>query len=114
MIEPLFGSGSPMWTAMPSGAFAYSTPMTVGNHSIASPVFGSSAIPGVAGGVSTGVQGMSTAGAYPSSAYSYGGGAMPAVPKVSMDRASSVRFRLRRVLWPHRSSDRSAPMRWWA
>ena len=81
MIEPLFGSGSPMWTAMPSGAFAYSTPMTVGNHSIASPVFGSSAIPGVAGGVSTGVQGMSTAGAYPSSAYSYGGGAMPAVPQ---------------------------------
>jgi len=71
-----------MWTAMPSGAFAYSTPIVVGNGSFASPVFGSSAIaiPGVAGEASTGAQGISPAGAYPSSAYSYGG-AMPAVPQ---------------------------------
>jgi len=76
MIEPLFGSGSPMWTAMPSAAFAFQTPMAVGNRSIATPVFGSSAIPGVAGGISTGAQGMSAASGLPA-AYSYGGGTMP-------------------------------------
>jgi hypothetical protein len=81
MIEPLFGSGSPMWTAMPSAAFAYSTPMAVGHRSIASPVFDSSANPGVAGGVSTGAQGMLAASAYPFGAYNYGGGATPAVPQ---------------------------------
>jgi hypothetical protein len=78
MIEPLFASGSPMWTAMPSAAFAYPAPM---NSSLATPAFASSAIPGVAGGVTTGPQGMSSAGAFPASAYSYGGGTISAVPQ---------------------------------
>lgn len=81
MIEPLFGSGSPMWTAMPAAAFAYQTPIAVGNRSIATPVFGSSAIPGAAGGVSTGAQGMSAGGAYPAGAYNYGGGTVATVPQ---------------------------------
>jgi hypothetical protein len=77
MIEPLYGSGSPMWTAMPSPAFAYPAPMT---SSIATPGFASSGIPGVAGGVTTSAQGMSVS-QFPASAQGYGGGMMPTVPQ---------------------------------
>jgi hypothetical protein len=80
MVEPLFGSGSPMWTPMPSTVFAFQPPMTVGQRPIATPGFGSSAIPGFAGGVSPDAQSMSTTGALPVS-YSYGGGTMPTVPQ---------------------------------
>jgi len=78
MIEQLFGSGSPMWTAIPSAAFPFQGPI-VGNGPLATPAFGSSGIPGVAGGISTGAQGMSATGSLPAGAYGYGGGISPNV-----------------------------------
>jgi len=78
MIEQIFGSGSPMWTAIPSGVFPFQTPIAAGNRQLATSVFGSSGIPGGAGGVST-AQGISATGALPAGAYSYGGELMPTV-----------------------------------
>src|SRR4030095_12528760 len=45
MNEMIFGSGSPVWTAMPAIGLAYQ-PMSVSNRPIASPLFSSTAIPG--------------------------------------------------------------------
>jgi hypothetical protein len=75
MIEQLFGSGSPMWTAIPSSAFAFQTPIGVGNQPVGTPMFGSPANPG--NGVSIGAQGISATGAFPTNTPSYGGGLQP-------------------------------------
>ena len=55
MNEMIFGSGSPMWTAMPSVGLAYQ-PMGIGNRAIATPVFSSPVISGGIGGGLTGAQ----------------------------------------------------------
>ena len=52
MNETIFGSGTPVWTAMPSIGLAYQ-PMSVGNRPIAAPLFSSTAIPGGIGGALT-------------------------------------------------------------
>src|SRR5579864_4960715 len=80
MIEPLFGSTAPMWTATPALAFGYQTPLAIGNGPLSTPLFGSRGMQGVAGGASgiaqgvpTGTYGVSTppapAVAHPSSSY---------------------------------------------
>jgi len=53
MNETIFGSGTPVWTAMPSIGLAYQ-PMNVSNRPIAPPLFSSTAIPGGIGGALTG------------------------------------------------------------
>jgi hypothetical protein len=58
MLETFLGSGSPMWTAVPSSGFAFQAPIAIANRPIASPVFGSPAIPGFASGVSPVAQGL--------------------------------------------------------
>jgi len=80
MIEPLFGSGSPMWTSMPATPFAFQSPVAVGNRPFTAPAFGATAIPGVAGGA-TDAQGLPAAGALAGSAYSYAGGMTPTLPQ---------------------------------
>ena len=51
MNETIFGSGTPVWTAMPSIGLAYQ-PMSVSNRPIAAPLFSSTAIPGGISGLS--------------------------------------------------------------
>jgi BON domain-containing protein len=58
MNETIFGSATPVWTAMPSIGLAYQ-PMSVSNRPIAAPLFSSTAIPGGIGGALTGA-GLST------------------------------------------------------
>ena len=53
MNEMIFGSGSPMWSAMPSIGLAYQ-PMSVTNRPIGAPLFSSPAIAGAIGGGLTG------------------------------------------------------------
>src|SRR5258708_1032936 len=38
MIEPLMGSGTPMWTALPSTGFAFQTPMPLATFQTSMPV----------------------------------------------------------------------------
>src|SRR5262245_4180421 len=53
MNETIFGSATPVWTAMPSIGLAYQ-PMSVGNRPIAAPLFSSTAIPAGIGSALTG------------------------------------------------------------
>jgi len=53
MNEMIFGSGSPVWSAMPSIGLAYQ-PMNVSNRPIATPLFSPTSIPGAIGGAMTG------------------------------------------------------------
>lgn len=69
-MEPLYGSGSLMWTAMPSTGFPYQTPIGFGNRPASTPLFGSPT-----GAIPSGVQSMSAPNG-PASAYGYGGGMM--------------------------------------
>ena len=73
MLEPLFGSGASMWTTVPPTGFAFQTPIGIGNGPIATPVFGSSNAPGLAGGVPAGAQPFPVSAAVPANAYGYGG-----------------------------------------
>ena len=52
MNETIFGSGTPVWTAMPS--IGLYQPMNVSNRPIAAPLFSSTAIPGGIGSALTG------------------------------------------------------------
>jgi hypothetical protein len=74
MIEPLFGSGAPMWTAVPPTGFAFQAPSGIGNGPIAGPMFGSPNVPGQTGGVPTGVQPFPMPNALQTAQYGYGGG----------------------------------------
>ena len=76
MSEMMFGSGSPIWTAMPSVGLAYQ-PIGIGNRPIATPVFGSPMISGGIAGGSTGAQGLSAPGPFSTTMYGYGGGIAP-------------------------------------
>ena len=58
MNEMIFGTGSPMWSAMPSIGLAYQ-PMSLTNRPIAAPLFSSPAIPAGIGGGLTGSQALS-------------------------------------------------------
>jgi hypothetical protein len=89
MSEMLFGSGSPMWTAMPSVGLAYQ-PMGIGNRAIATPVFSSPVISGGIGGGLTGAQvsqglpaQQSLAGPGFAAAYPYAAAAYPYAPNPS-------------------------------
>jgi BON domain len=53
MNETIFGSATPVWTAMPSIPLAYQ-PMSVSNRPIAAPLFSSTAIPAGIGSALTG------------------------------------------------------------
>src|SRR6266542_4188850 len=81
MLEPLFGSGAPMWTTVPPTGFAFQTPIGIGNGPIATPVFGSSNAPGLAGGVPAGAQPFPVSAAVPANAYGYGAGLIAVSPQ---------------------------------
>jgi BON domain-containing protein len=76
MSEMMFGSGSPIWTAMPSVGLAYQ-PIGIGNRPIATPMFSPPMISGGIAGGSTGAQGLSAPGAFSTAMYGYGGGIAP-------------------------------------
>jgi len=81
VLEPLFGSGTPMWTTVPPSGFAFQTPMGIGNGPIATPVFGSSNVAGLAAGVPAGTQPLPVPAALPASAYGYGAGLIAVSPQ---------------------------------
>jgi hypothetical protein len=54
MIEPLFGSAGPVWTAIPPTGFVLQTPtLALGGGPLGNPTFGSSNVPGVGSGMLT-------------------------------------------------------------
>jgi hypothetical protein len=55
MLEALFGSTSPMWTAVPAAGFGLQQPVPVAGRPIATP-FGSSPLSGMTGGLGNGPQ----------------------------------------------------------
>src|SRR6266481_6416671 len=57
-MEMMFGSGSPMWTAVPSLSLGYQ-PLGIANRPIAPPVFSSPVLNGAIGGGLAGTQGLS-------------------------------------------------------
>jgi hypothetical protein len=69
MMETIF-------TTTPLTGFPFQTPIAFGNRPLATPVFGSSTMPGFAGTISTNAQGIPT-GSLPVSMYGYGGGMTP-------------------------------------
>ncbi len=77
MTEPLFGSTAPMWTAMPTPAFGYQTPMAVGNGPLAPLLFSPRTLP-LATGMTTGAGGGSPTVAGP--ALSTPAGVQPYAP----------------------------------
>jgi len=77
MLEPLFGSGAPLWTGLPPTGFAFQTPIGVGNGQFGSPVFGSPAISGLPGGA----QSFPVPGTMPNPAYGYGAGLIAVSPQ---------------------------------
>jgi hypothetical protein len=81
MLEPLFGSAGPMWTTVPPAGFAFQTPIGIGNGPIAPPVFGSSNVTGLAGGVTTGPQSFPVSAGGPANAYGYGAGLIAVSPQ---------------------------------
>jgi osmotically-inducible protein OsmY len=76
MVEMIFGSGSPMWTAMPAMGLPYQ-PMGFGTLPINTPGFSSPSIAGGIGAGSAGAQGLSAQGALSSGIYGYGGSVTP-------------------------------------
>jgi hypothetical protein len=76
MIETTFGSGSPMWTAMPAVGLPYQA-MGLGTLPSTTPAFSSPAIAGGSGGGMTSAQGWSAPGALSTAIYGYGGGVSP-------------------------------------
>jgi hypothetical protein len=76
MIEMMFGSGSPMWAAMPSAGIAYQ-PGGFSSRPLATPVFSSPVIAGGIGGGSSVAQGLPLPAAPSPTIYSYGGGIGP-------------------------------------
>jgi len=70
-----------MWTAVSPTGFGFQTPIGIGNGPIAAPVFGSSNIPGLAGGVPAGAQPFPVPAAVPASAYGYGAGLIAVSPQ---------------------------------
>jgi len=81
MLEPLFGSGGPMWTTVPPAVFAFQTPIGIGNGPIAPPVFGSSNVTGLTGGVPAGPQSFPVSAGVPANAYGYGAGLIAVSPQ---------------------------------
>jgi hypothetical protein len=82
MLEPLFGSGGPLWTTVPpTTGFAFQTPIGIGNGPVATPMFGSSNVPGLAGGVPAGTQPFPLSAGVPANAYGYGAGLIAVSPQ---------------------------------
>lgn len=81
MIETFLGPSSPIWTAIPSAAFALQTPF-VGGPGINSPLYGSPTVPGLATGLPTSPQTVFGVGGFPGGTYGWpSGGMMPGVPQ---------------------------------
>jgi hypothetical protein len=76
MVEMTFGSGSPMWTAMPAVGLPYQT-IGPGTLPISSPVFSSPASGAAGGGGATSAQGLSAPGALSTPIYGFGAGVAP-------------------------------------
>jgi hypothetical protein len=76
MNEMMFGSGSPVWTGMPSVGLTFQ-PLGMGNAAIGTPLFNTSMISSGIGGGSTGAQGLSPSSPLPVGMYGYGGAAAP-------------------------------------
>src|SRR5258706_3893808 len=76
MLEPLFGSGAPMWAGLPPTGFAFQTPIGIGNGQ-----FGSPAISGLPGGLPAGAQSFPVSAPLPTTAYGYGAGLIAVSPQ---------------------------------
>src|SRR5262245_47849034 len=63
MLEALFGTTSPMWTAIPAAGFGLQQPMPVAGRPIGSP-FGSSPLSGMASGLPNGPQTLPPSAAF--------------------------------------------------
>jgi len=80
MIEPLYGSGSPVWMALPSTGLAFQPTMPTGSHLLSTPLFGQSTlfnpstIPGSVGSLSNIAQSAPASGGPPANAYGYNAG----------------------------------------
>ena len=81
MLEPLFGSGAPIWTGVPPTGFAFQVPLAIGNGPIGPPLFGSPNISAVAGGVQNGAPALSGSAALPGTAFGYGPGLIAISPQ---------------------------------
>lgn len=71
MIEPLFGSGAPMWTAVPPAAFPFQSPIASAATPIATPLFGAANLSGLAAGVPGIAPSLPGPTALPSPVYGY-------------------------------------------
>jgi BON domain len=81
MVEMTFGSGSPMWTTMPSVGVPYQL-MGLGGFPISSSSFSSPSLPGIGGAISA--QGASAPGGLSTAVYGYNGPGGPnAQPNVA-------------------------------
>jgi len=80
MVEMTFGSGSPMWTTMPSVGLPYQS-MGLGGFPVSTPAFASPFLPG--GGGSISAQGASAPGGLSTAAYGYNGSAPGAQPNLT-------------------------------
>ncbi len=76
MNEMMFGSGSPVWTGMPSVGLTFQ-PLGIGNQAIGTPMFSTPLISSGIGGGSTGAQGLSASSPLPMGTYGYGGAPAP-------------------------------------
>jgi hypothetical protein len=75
MNEMMFGSGSPVWTGMPSVGLTFQ-PLGVGNPALSTPMFSTPMISsGIGGG--SGAQGLSASSPVPIGMYGYGGASTP-------------------------------------
>jgi len=80
MVEMTFGSGSPMWTTMPSVGLPYQS-MGLGGFPVSTPAFASPFLPG--GGGSISAQGASAPGGLSTAAYGYNGSAPGGPPNLT-------------------------------
>lgn len=80
-MEALYGSASPMWTAIPSAGFGFQPAMSVGNGPIAAQLFGASQIAAPIAGVAGSLQGgAQPTAAPPGNSYGYGAGLVTIAP----------------------------------
>jgi BON domain-containing protein len=77
MIEPIFVSGSPMWTAVPPAGFTLQTPPAQFQ-----PAFPQSAVAGITGAAPNSALGLSAPSIMSPNPYGYAAGGVPFTPQV--------------------------------
>jgi len=80
MLEPLFGSATPMWTAVPPAGFGLQAPIGLGNGQIGPSLFGVSNVAALTGGVPAPPQPLSGP-AVPTNPFGYNPGLIAVSPE---------------------------------